>query len=394
LLDQGNVDGRREPPNPMSHFGTAGAPEIHRNVACDLADVATEVAPSLAGSVVEVGRLQPGEEGEWDRFVTSARSGTYCHLSGWKVATEQILRRPSFDLVARSEGRIVGVLPLSLIRNRMFGACLVSRPLAVYGGICADTENAYQALLGAGSDLAHRLGVKYLEFRNRTDLFPSSLPSRDLYVTFTQDLTPGPDNLMKALPRDTRYMIRKSQKAGLAWTEDLKMEEFYDLYARNVHRLGTPVFSKSLFSCLRSTFPEQCRLFGVRKGKTAIAGVLCFYFNKEVIPYYSGSLAEYHNDCPNNFMYWNLMVQSWREGFESFDFGRSKRGTGSCKFKSSWNMQLSDLPYRYELIHTNEVPQMSPVDSKFRLAVSIWKWLPLPLTKVVGPRLIRHIPSI
>jgi FemAB-related protein (PEP-CTERM system-associated) len=343
---------------------------------------------------VEIHALQPGGEDEWDRFVTSALSGTYFHLSGWKTVIESVLRRRCFYLLARRERNIVGVFPLTWVRSGLFGDCLVSSPLGVYGGICADEEDAYFALLKAGADLASRLGVKYLEMRNRIDRFPTSLPGRDLYVTFTQDLSPGPDKLMKALPRDTRYMIRKSQKAALEWTEDLTLSEFYDLYAKNVHRLGTPVFSRELFKRLRSVFPKQCRLFGVRKGKKAIAGVLCFYFRKEVIPYYSGSLAEYHNDCPNNFMYWSLMEQSWQEGCCSFDFGRSKRGTGACKFKSSWNMQVTELPYRYKLIRTKEVPHMSPVDGKFRLAVSLWKRLPLRLTKILGPPLVRRIPSI
>lgn len=343
---------------------------------------------------VEIHQMRSGEEHDWDRFVLSSPSGTYFHLSGWKTVVEDGLGRRCFYLIARRGRKITGVLPISWVRNKLFGDCLISLPLTVYGGICADDEDSYLELLHAGSHLAQRLNVKYLELRNRKDLFPTSLPGRDLYVTFTQDLSPGPDRLMKELPRDTRYMIRKSQKAGLEWTEDLKMNEFYDLYARNVHRLGTPVFSKSLFERLRCVFTKQCRLFGVRKGNKAVAGVLCFYFRKEVIPYYSGSLAEYYGDCPNNFMYWNLMEQSWREGYRYFDFGRSKRGTGACKFKSSWNMQVTELAYRYKLVRSKEVPHMSPVDQKFRTAVAVWKQLPFPLTKLLGPTLIRNIPSI
>src|SRR5207302_258712 len=124
------------------------------------------------------------------------------------------------------------------------------------------------SLLKAGSDLANRLGVQYFEMRNRTEPFATGLPGRDLYVTFTQDLSPGAEKLLQGLPRDTRYAVRKGQKAGLAWTEDLTEEEFYEIYARNWHRLGTPVLPRSLFPALRSAFPNQVRLFGVRKGKT------------------------------------------------------------------------------------------------------------------------------
>jgi FemAB-related protein (PEP-CTERM system-associated) len=346
------------------------------------------------GRRIEVRQLAPGEEHQWDHFVTSSPSGTFCHLFGWKPVIEQVLEHPCYYLTARREQGFSGVFPIGRIRNKLFGDCLVSLPLAVYGGICADDHDSYSSLLKAGSDLANRLGVKYLEMRNRTELFPSSLPGRDLYVTFRQALSPGPERLMQQLPRDTRYAVRKSLKAGLEWTEDLGLEEFYEIYARSVHRLGTPVFSRELFARFQSEFPKQCRLFGVRKGATAIAGVLCFYFRDQVMPYYAGALPEYYKDSPNNFMYWNLISQSCREGFRLFDFGRSKRGTGSFQFKSSWSMQETTLPYRYHLVRAKDVPQLSPVDRKFQGPVSLWKKLPFAWTKVLGPKVIRWIPSV
>jgi FemAB-related protein (PEP-CTERM system-associated) len=343
---------------------------------------------------VEVSELEPGEQDQWDRFVQSSPSGTLCHLTGWKTVVESALGHRSFSLVARGERGIRGVFPISWVRNKLFGDCLVSMPLGVYGGICADDEDSYFSLLKAGSDLADRLGVQYLEMRNRTEDFPTGLPGRDLYVTFTQDLAPGPDKLLQGLPRDTRYAVRKSLKAGLDWIEDLSLDEFYEIYAQSVHRLGTPVFSKDLFTRFQAEFPKQWRLFGVRKGKTAIAGVFCFQFRDQMMPYYGGALAEFYKDSPNNFMYWNLISQSCREGFRVFDFGRSKRGTGAFQFKESWSMEQTALPYRYHLARAKDVPQMSPVDQKFRLPVTVWKKLPFAWTKVLGPRVIRWIPSV
>jgi FemAB-related protein (PEP-CTERM system-associated) len=335
-----------------------------------------------------------GMEDQWDRFVTSTAMGTMFHLSGWQTLVEKTLGHSSFRLVARQGREITGVLPISWIRSRLFGNCLVSSPLAVYGGISAVDRDSYFALLEAGSALAKKLDVNYLELRNQSEPYATSLPGRDLYVNFTLDLSPGPEKLLQAMPRDTRYAIRKSLKAGLEWTEDLTMEEFYELYARSVHRLGTPVFSKRLFTLIRTIFPKQSRLFGVRKGKQAIAGVLCLYFRDQVLPYYAGALPEFYKDSPNNFMYWSLIAQSCAEGLRWFDFGRSKKGTGSYDFKSAWAMRVTDLPYRYDLVRAKEVPHMSPVDGKFQRAVALWKRMPYACSKIIGPRLIRCIPSI
>lgn len=338
--------------------------------------------------------LERGEESDWDRFVLSSESGTFFHLSSWQRIVERVLGHRSMALMASQHDRITGIFPVSVLRSRIFGDCLVSSPLAVYGGICAADEASYFALLRAAGDLARSLNVNYLELRNASEPYRTDLPGRDLYVTFTQDLSPGPEKLLRALPRDTRYMIRKSMKAGLDWTDDLSVEEFYEIYAHSVHRLGTPVFSKHLFFALKEEFQKNCRVFGVRKGKKAIAGVLCFFYKDQVLPYYGGALSEFNKDAPNSFMYWNLIVQSCREGFRLFDFGRSKRGTGSFQFKSSWSMEMRDLPYRYQFIRAKAVPQMSAIDHKFQLPVYIWKRLPFSWTKLLGPMVIRRIPSV
>jgi hypothetical protein len=93
-------------------------------------------------------------------------------------------------------------------------------------------------------------------------------------------------------------------------------------------------------------------------------------------------------------MYWSLIEQSSKEGIRQFDFGRSKRGTGSYDFKSAWSMTVSELPYRYCLISAKEVPHLSPIDKKFQLAVEAWKRIPFSWTKIIGPQVIRWIPSI
>jgi FemAB-related protein (PEP-CTERM system-associated) len=361
-------------------------------------DIASHVASHDFGIPVQnylkIEQLQDGDEDQWDRFVVAAPSGTFFHLSAWKRVVERVLGYKCLYLLARDADRIRGVFPIAHVRNRVFGDCLVSLPLAVYGGICADDRDAYIALLNEGSNIAGRLGVKYLEMKNREEPFPSSLPGRDLYVTFTQDLSPGPEKLLQRLPKKTRYEVRVGKKAGLKWMEDDDLEEFYEIYAHNVHRLGTPVFPRHLFYELHKELKGAWRLFFVRKGDRAIATAFCCYFKGTVMPLYVGSLKEYYSDSPNAFMYWNLMEQSSREGCALFDFGRSKRGTGSFNFKLSWAMQMDALPYRYKLVRATEVPQLSAVDGKFQAAVGLWKRLPFPCTKMLGPKLIRCIPSV
>src|SRR5258706_4197684 len=102
---------------------------------------------------IEVSELEPGEQDQWDRFVLSSPSGTLCHLTGWKTVVESALGHRSFSLVARGERGIRGVFPISWVRNKLFGDCLVSMPLGVYGGVCADDQGYYFSLLQTRHEL-------------------------------------------------------------------------------------------------------------------------------------------------------------------------------------------------------------------------------------------------
>jgi hypothetical protein len=89
---------------------------------------------------IDVSELRPGHEEEWDRYVGASPSATFFHLTGWKRVIEKVLERQCYYLAARRGSEITGVLPISRVRSRLFGDCLVSLPLAVYGGICADDQ--------------------------------------------------------------------------------------------------------------------------------------------------------------------------------------------------------------------------------------------------------------
>ena len=81
-----------------------------------------------------------------------------------------------------------------------------------------------------------------------------------------------------------------------------------------------------------------------------------------------------------------------RAGYRTFDFGRSREGTGAYHFKRHWGFEPTPLPYQYVLLGDSRMPDLSPSNPKMRLAVNAWKRLPLPLTKVIGPRLTRYLP--
>jgi FemAB-related protein (PEP-CTERM system-associated) len=335
----------------------------------------------------------PTDAPRWDRFVYEQAEGSPFHLTAWQRAIQRTFGYEPCHLLVERGTEITGVLPLFYVSNWLTGRVLLSSPLAVYGGICASDEASRKCLLEAVTREARRRSVEYLELRTRVGPIPDGFHHNSLYVSFGTELADNPEAMLKRIPRDTRYMIRKGEKAGLriqAGPDELNA--LYPLFCQSMHRHGTPVFPRRLFTNLQDEFGSSMEILAVYGGNEPITAVASFYFRNEVLPYYAGAGPEAPRLAANNFMYWELMKRAARSGYNRFDFGRSKKGTGSYAFKTQWNMEVRTLDYQVFLVRRKTVPNFSPVNPKFERATRVWRRLPLGLANAVGPRVIRWLP--
>jgi FemAB-related protein (PEP-CTERM system-associated) len=339
---------------------------------------------------MDVKELDDGRKADWDAFVDVCPEASFFHRSGWKEVIERAFGHPMPYLYAEDAGRIAGVLPLGHVRSLLFGNALISNPFCVYGGVAAESGEAGRALEDAAVRLARERGVDYLEFRNRLAR-PSVRPAKSLYVTFRKSLDPDPEKNLAAVPRKQRAVIRKGTAAGLRSVVDPGVDRFYDAYAESVRNLGTPVFPKRYFALLREVFGDCCEVLTVEHGGRAVASVMSFYFRDEVLPYYGGGTREARELKANDFMYWEVMRRAVEKGVRVFDYGRSKVGTGSYRFKTHWGFEPEPLPYEYELVKAGTVPDINPLNPKYRLFVAAWQHLPLPVSKLIGPWISRSL---
>jgi FemAB-related protein (PEP-CTERM system-associated) len=341
------------------------------------------------------------DRGIWDRFVLDNVNSSFFHLSDWKDVVEQNFRHKSHYIMAFQEEKLTGILPLTEVKSRLFGHALVSVPFGVYGGICSLNSKTEPALLNSAATLGKLMGVDYVELRNEnlpsfTGNSSTVLPewkTKDLYVTFKKELLPDVEDNFQAIPRKQRRMIRQGIKSGLTseigYQEHLK--DFYNIYARSVRDLGTPVFPFKYFVNLMDFFPRTF-ILSIWKGNKMVAGVMTFIFKDRLMPYYGGALKNYYQYAVNDFMYWELMKYGCENKFRVFDFGRSKKGTGAYEFKRHWGFEPEALPYSYSLINRKEMPNVSPANPKYSAVINIWKKMPLFLTNWLGPKLVRSIP--
>jgi FemAB-related protein (PEP-CTERM system-associated) len=342
---------------------------------------------------IVVRNFQAEDAGEWDAFVQQHPYGTVFHLTAWKRCIEKTFAFRSTYLVATAGGEIEGVLPLFLVQNPILKKALISVPFAVYGGILADSDGVLHALYDQANALGRELGVEYIDLRNG---YPEQAPAPSnvsQYATFTKTLSGTEEELLETLPKKTRNMVRKALKTPFKTkveTEDIT--NFESLHSRTLRRLGTPSFPKEHFRAILANFRGKVDIREVVLNDRVMAVSMNFYFRGNMHTYYAAADPEFSALAPNTYMYFDHLRWAGQNGYEIFEFGRSKKGTGPFEFKTHWGTEMRELPYNMVLVRGTQVPNYSPTNSKFSLAIDLWRRLPLPVTRVLGPKLIRMFP--
>ena len=347
--------------------------------------------PSEEAATLVVRGFRESDRRRWEDFVFACPAATFFHRIGWREIYEDVFRHRTHYLLAERGERIVGVLPLVQMKSLVFGHALVSLPFAVYGGVAATDEAATHSLHRAAVALGRELGVEHLELRNVVSAEPA-WPRQDLHVTFRKALLADVEANLLAIPRKQRAMVRKGIQRELRSEIDIRVDRFFELYADNMHRHGTPPYAKRYFEALQRIFGDDCELMTVVSAQgQAVSGVLSFYFRGEVLPYYAGDRIEARELAANDFKYWELMRRACERGLSTFDFGRSKRDTGSFDFKKNWGFEPTPLHYEYQLFKRDSVPQNNPSNPKYRRAIELWRRLPRGAVNAIGPLLSRSL---
>ena len=350
--------------------------------------------PAPAGHPLRVRELLPGEDARWDSFVRHHRAGSFYHLSGWRKVVEDVFRHTPHYLVAERGRQWVGALPLFWVKSPFLGKNLISVPYGVYGGLLAEADDVAEQLIAAARSHGQELGAAYVELRHIERQCQEATPG-DLYVTFRKPLPADPAEVMPAIPKKARAEVRRAQnKFGLRCEEFRDLDLFFEMFALNKRRLGTPPLPRRWFKALIEEFGSAVALHVARQPDgRPIAAVMSFCFNDTLCSYYSGSRHRYHHTGVNDFIYCKIMEWAVEQGFAVFDFGRSRRDTGPAAFKKNMGFQPRPLHYQYCMLHEGAtLPDFNPSNPRLELPRRIWSHLPPIVVRGLSGRLSRYLP--
>ena len=130
----------------------------------------------------------------------------------------------------------------------------------------------------------------------------------------------------------------------------------------------------------------------MRLGTEPVAASLTFRWRTVTEVPWASSLREHRALCPNMLLYWTMLKRTIAAGSTTFDFGRSTPNESTFHFKAQWGATPAPFHWEYWLASGGALPDQSPSNPKFQAAIEVWKRLPVPVTKLVGPYIVRSIP--
>lgn len=367
----------------------------------------------------------------WNNFSKNHQLSCLYHLSKWKNIIQTSYGVGNYYLIAsenhqyrkiltennqkinklgieNSDNQIVGVFPLIYISSCYISSCcfkkhLVSIPYFDAGGVLAVDKLAETALLKKSIQLAEELGLAQVEFRQYYRLlsfedFANTQTGWNLSVSTNKvrmvlDISNDAELLLKSFNSKLRSQIRKPIKEGLiAKIGGIELvDDFYNIFAENMRDLGSPVHSKKFIAETLKAFSNTANVFIVYGNQKPLAGSVTIGFKDTLSNPWASSLRRYSHLAPNMLLYWSMLEFACQQGYKRFDFGRSTPGEGTYKFKEQWGAKPEPL-YWYRLSKNgNQGWGNQPDKNKMSKAIEYWKKLPVPLTKIIGPRIRKYI---
>lgn len=329
--------------------------------------------------------LSHTDESDWQSYVDSHIEASIYHTLEWRDILFDEYRFEPVYLMAKEGEKVVGVLPLFLIKN-LRGRRLVSLPFSIYGGPLAETEGGLSALMAKCVDLVNNGMASYVEIKPRAQIDVAAklgFETVEWGEGVIIDLTVGIEELWRNF--NERFNVGKAERKGLKFilTDSKRLSDFYQLHLMTRKRLGLPTPSFNYYVSFFKKMRGKVKLTLVEKDGRVIAGNMFLLFKDNILLVLNASNHNYRDCKPNDFMIWNILKWSFESGFKSLDQGPASFEDDSLlRYKKKWGGEsVKAFHYYY--------PVVSDKGSRTK-GNSLFRVLPSGIAGSVGSKVIKY----
>lgn len=341
----------------------------------------------------------PALQQELDKLVLSLPRQSPYLLSSWRRAVLVAYGYSSAVVICREQGQLLGFLAYCTVTDPFGRPQAVALPYCDIGGPVAADPKIALALLEFFTNTVCRAQARGGEVRLQDNAeIGDEQQLLGKKVNMLLALPDSEEALLAAYPPKLRSQIKKAGKNGLraeVRADASGLDDFYLVYSRNMHRLGSPAHSKAWFAAVLREYQQQGEaiLALVYLEQKVVGAAIVLRCGEHAVIPWASTLAEYNSLAPNMLLYWSVQAWLCQNGVRVFDFGRSTYGEGTYRFKKQWGALPELLLWqRYDPHGQLIAPLAAASNGKLReMAEKVWRIMPEPLMTALGSGLRRYI---
>jgi len=316
------------------------------------------------------------DDKKWNLFVNEQMDNqliTIAHNPSLAAILGKSFNVKAKKIIIEKNNLIIGIFPIVSIKNKV-----ISIPHFSYGDIL------FAGNLKEKQKLRNKIIGKKYEIRSFESF---SKYFDDSKIMSYLELKNSEEEQWKYWKSKLRSQIRKGVKNGVTIKigHAEYLYDFYKIYSRNMHDLGSPVLSYRFFKNIMNLYDYgEAKIFLAQKGEKYIAASLILTYHNFAEVCWASSLRKYNSTNANMVLYWEMIKYCVQHKYKYFSFGRSTKNSNIHKFKKQWSPEEKQLYFNY-----SSEPKINI--KKLSFLANIWRNLPLFITNRIGPFFAKRI---
>jgi len=334
-------------------------------------------------------RVDPRKQANWDDHLPAG--ATFFHTAAWvRVLAESYAYNPIYWITG--DAPTTSILPMMEVCSAVTGRRGVSLPFtdAVPPIGVAPVEDLVGEILANG----RQWRWKTVQFRGGMPFGETAVPSAR-HLEHSLDLSPEPEDLFANLEGSVRRAVRKAEAAGVEARIEYgtdALNAFCRLNALTRREHGLPPQPDVFFRNVRRIVLDHDAGFVViaRINGRPVAASMFFHFGGNAVFKYGASDKRFQSLRANNLVMWHGILACREAGCHRLSLGRTEPGNeGLLRFKRGWGTVETALNYYTYSFDRNKL--ITDPDRLTGRHNTLFRWLPLPLLRLAGTLLYRHI---
>ena len=293
----------------------------------------------------------------YEEYLFGKENSLFYYSSKYKNFMKKLLDCEEEYLLAIERDRIRGILPLMYMEG---GSFRVYNSLPYYGsngGIIADNEEAYTALLRVYNNeiscdkatLSSTIITNPLNEQDSSGFIHNYIDYRISQITSLSGERDDWKGLQSRIDSSARRNIKKAVRENISVEIDhSQLNRLRKMHQENIQAMSGLPKSDEFFTLIPQHFSpnKDFDLYVAKKDGVIIAGLLVFYFN-QTIEYFTPAIDNrYRSYQPLSLIIITAMTEAARRGFKWWNWGGTwESQVGVYRFKRKWG--ADDRKYFY-----------------------------------------------